>query len=85
LCSEFAGMAPRGLALPEGPALELSLTPRLESWERHDHPAQMALREFVVHVQELVDPVIASTRGELAVRLRCVFARCGGSVVGARS
>lgn len=64
-----SGMQPRVFALPEGPALEVSLTPRLESWERHDHPAQAALREFVGHVRELVDPVIARTRGELAVRL----------------
>jgi hypothetical protein len=62
-------MRPRVFALPEGPPLQLSLTPRLESWERHDHPAQAALREFVAHVRELVDPVIERTRGELAVRL----------------
>jgi hypothetical protein len=62
-------MHPRVFALPEGPALELSLTPRLESSERRDHPAQRALREFVGHARELVDPVIESTRGELAVRL----------------
>jgi hypothetical protein len=62
-------MAPRVFALPDGRALELSLTPRLESWERHDHPAQVALRGFVAHVRELVDPVIERTRGELAVRL----------------
>ena len=34
---------PRVFGLPEGPALESSLTPRLESLERHDHPAQTAL------------------------------------------
>jgi hypothetical protein len=62
-------MHPRVFAVPEGPAVELSLTPRLESWERRDHPAQTALREFVGHVRELVDPVIERTRGELAVRL----------------
>lgn len=56
-------------ALPEGPALELALMPRLESWDRRDHPAQRALREFVDHVRELVDPVIETTSGELAVRL----------------
>lgn len=63
------GMQPRVFALPEGPAVELSLTPRLESWERHDHPMQTALREFVAHVRELIEPVIETTRGELAVRL----------------
>jgi hypothetical protein len=62
-------MRPRVFALPVGPALELSLTPRLESWERRDHPAQTALREFVGHVRELVDPVIERIDGEVALRL----------------
>jgi hypothetical protein len=61
--------------MPDGPALELGLTPRLESWERREHPAQVALREFVAHVHELVDPQIESTQGELAFRLEVGLAR----------
>ena len=62
-------MSARIFALPEGPALELGLAPRLESWERREHPAQVALREFVAHAHDLIDPVIESTPGELAFRL----------------
>ena len=56
-------------AIPEGPQIELELAPRLESWERHDNPAQVALREFVVHVRDLIDPMIDATPGPLAFRL----------------
>lgn len=62
-------MRPRVFAVPEGPALELSLAPRLESWDRRDHPSQVALRRFVAHVHELVDPIIDRTPGELVLRL----------------
>jgi hypothetical protein len=41
----------------------------LESWERREHRAQVALRAFVAHVRELIDPVIERTQGELAFRL----------------
>ena len=50
---------------PGGAALELRLPPRLESWNRYDDPAQVALREFVAHVHELIDPRIAATASDL--------------------
>jgi hypothetical protein len=55
--------------MPEGVSFELALPPRLESWNRYSDPAQVALREFVAHVHELIDPVIDSTAGSLAFRL----------------
>lgn len=59
----------RVFAIPHGPPVELRLPPRLESWNRYDDPAQVALREFGAHVRELIDPVIAATAGDLAFRL----------------
>ena len=62
-------MAARVFAIPDGPAIELALVPRLESWERHEHRSRVALREFVAHVRDLIDPVIDATPGELPFRL----------------
>jgi hypothetical protein len=56
-------------AIPEGLTVELGLAPRLESWERRDDPAQVALREFVSRVYELIDPLIDSLDGPLAFHL----------------
>jgi hypothetical protein len=56
-------------AIPEGPPIELELRPRLESWNRRDDPDQVALREFVAHVHERIDPIIDATDGLLAFRL----------------
>jgi hypothetical protein len=41
----------------------------LESWNKRDDPDQIALREFVSHVRERIDPVIDKTGGLLAFRL----------------
>lgn len=43
--------------------------PRLESWERRDDPAQVALREFVSYVHELIDPAVEALDGPLAFHL----------------
>jgi hypothetical protein len=56
-------------AIPEGPSIDLELEPRLESWNRRDDRAQVALREFVEHVRERIDPVLEATAGLLAFRL----------------
>jgi hypothetical protein len=56
-------------AIPEATPVRLSLAPRLESWNRHDDPAQVALREFVAHTRELIEPTLAATEGPLAFRL----------------
>jgi hypothetical protein len=56
-------------AIPEGPVLELGLEPRLESWNRREDPAQVALREFVEHVRERIGPALEATVGLLAFRL----------------
>jgi hypothetical protein len=56
-------------AIPEGPSIELELEPRLESWNQRDDPVQVALREFVAHVRELIDPALEATAGVLAFRL----------------
>jgi hypothetical protein len=43
-------------SIPEGPAIELDLAPRLESWDRFDDRDHVALREFVAHVRERIEP-----------------------------
>lgn len=59
----------RVFAMPDGPSFDLRLPPRLESWNRNEDPAQLALREFVAHVHELIDPITATSAGSLAFRL----------------
>jgi hypothetical protein len=49
------GVSAIAFSLPHGPPLEFELAPRVESWERHDDPAQVALREFIAHVYERID------------------------------
>jgi hypothetical protein len=56
-------------AIPEGPSIELELEPRLESWNQRDDPVQVALREFVEHVRERIDPALEATAGSLVFRL----------------
>jgi hypothetical protein len=56
-------------AMPTGPAMELELAPRLESWNRYDDPDQVALRKFVAHLRERIGPVVEQTSGPLAFRL----------------
>lgn len=56
-------------SIPEGRAIDLELAPRLESWNRYDDPDQVALREFVAHVRERIDPLLAGASGLLAFRL----------------
>jgi hypothetical protein len=65
----MCGLSGVVFAIPAGPALELELAPRLESWNRRDDPAQVALREFISHVRERIDPLIDALDGPLAFRL----------------
>src|ERR1700716_4025618 len=46
-----------------------SVLAALESWNRYDDPDQVALREFVAHVRERIDPGLTQTTGRLALRL----------------
>jgi hypothetical protein len=55
-------------SIPAGPAIELELAPRLESWNRYDDPDQVALREFVAHVRERIERFLAPPSGPLAFR-----------------
>jgi hypothetical protein len=65
----ICGVSAIAFSLPQGPAVELDLAPKLESWERHDHPDQVALREFVAHVHERIDPLMGELAGPLAFHL----------------
>ena len=56
-------------AMPDGPGTALELAPRLESWNAKDHPDQVALRAWVGHVRERLDPRLAGIDGPAAVRL----------------
>ncbi len=76
---------PLAFAMPDGPALALRLQPRLESWERRDHPAQVALREFVAHVHELIDPRHRADGWRFGIPTRRGSAGRHRSAVGARS
>ena len=60
---------PAVFAMPEGRRIRLELPPRLESWERSDHPDQVRLRAFVAHVRELIDPIAKNSESPLALRL----------------
>jgi hypothetical protein len=44
----------RWYARPEGDSHELRLAPRLESWEKADHPDQVRLREYLDDTEELL-------------------------------
>jgi hypothetical protein len=55
--------------MPDGLPIRLELAPRLESWNRSDHPDQIRLRAFVAHVRELIDPVAQNFEPPLAFRL----------------
>lgn len=55
--------------MPQAERTRLELAPRLESWDRSDHPDQVRLRAFVSHVRELIDPVADDIDGELALHL----------------
>lgn len=56
-------------SIPDGPKIKLGLPPRVESWNRHDDPEQVALRAFVAHVHQLITPTLESTEGLFALRL----------------
>lgn len=56
-------------AMPDGDRFRLELEPRLESWNKHDHPDQVRLRAFVTHVRELIDQPAEDLEGPLAFRL----------------
>jgi hypothetical protein len=61
---------PAVYGIPSTEPISLAVRPRLESWMRHDHPDQLRLREFVAHVRDHVDPVLANAgQGSLALRL----------------
>ncbi len=55
---------------PVGEAVELAVQPRLESWEAAGHPAQIALGEYLDHVETALAPQLQRHMGrDLAVRL----------------
>jgi|tagenome__1003787_1003787.scaffolds.fasta_scaffold20986645_4 hypothetical protein len=56
-------------AMPERRRIRLELPPRLESWERSDHPDQVRLRAFVAHVRGLIEPIADDIAAPLALRL----------------
>lgn len=56
-------------SMPAGSQLPLELTPRLESWNAHNHPDQVRLREFVAHVRSLTDSVANQIGGPLSLHL----------------
>jgi hypothetical protein len=60
---------PAVFAMPEARRIRLELSPRLESWNRSDHPDQVRLRAFVAHVRKLIDPVANGIETPLAFRL----------------
>lgn len=60
---------PAVFAMPEARRIRLELSPRLESWNRKDHPDQVRLRTFVAHVRELIDPIAEGIEGPLAFQL----------------
>ena len=60
---------PAVFAMPVGRRIRLELPPRLESWERSDHPDQLRLRAFVAHVREVIDPIAEDIEGPLAFQL----------------
>jgi hypothetical protein len=55
---------------PTDRVTELDVQPRLESWERSDHPDQMVLRRYVDHVHDLaVSALRKHETEELVLRL----------------
>jgi hypothetical protein len=46
---------------------ELPFRPRLESWERNEHPAQVALLEYREQIAELAAPALAALEPRLAL------------------
>lgn len=55
---------------PVGHAVGLAVQPRLESWERTGHPAQLALGAYLDHVEAAVNPHLRELRQrDLAVSL----------------
>jgi hypothetical protein len=63
------GPQPITYLMPDGPPSPLSVTPRLESWNRADHPDQVRLGEFVAHVRDGIDPILDATDAPLTFRL----------------
>lgn len=45
----------RWFSCPENKALQLTVTPRPESWNAKDHPDQQRLRDYLAATEELVD------------------------------
>jgi hypothetical protein len=62
-------VAPTVYSLPDGQAIRLDLEPRLDSWERRGHPAQVRLSAFVEHVLARIGPPMKRIDGPLALRL----------------
>jgi hypothetical protein len=55
--------------MPAGPAIPLTLAPRLESWNARDHRDQVALRAWLAHVHEPRRALEERTDGALALRV----------------
>ncbi|KIH98607.1 hypothetical protein LP52_12345 [Streptomonospora alba] len=58
---------------PNAECLPLRIRPRLDSWERGGHPDQVRLEEYLVHVQEIVQPRLERTPGPRVLRLDVVL------------
>src|SRR5437899_10976662 len=50
-----------------------SVKPQLASWERAGHPSQVKLARFLVHVDAIAAPVLATVRGRGAAELLVGF------------
>jgi hypothetical protein len=68
---------------PVGEAVELAIQPRVESWECTGHPAQLALGEYLDHVQAVLRPLLQRHMGgDLAISLE-VGLPSGAPLIGA--
>src|SRR3954468_20769293 len=57
-------------APPTGDAIELLSAPRLASWDKKDHPSQLALTAYLGQVKQLLRPMLdASPPNALAMEL----------------
>jgi hypothetical protein len=50
-------------------AVQLSIEPRLASWDRAGHPSQVRLADFLAHVDAVARPVMALLDGRVAAEL----------------
>ena len=61
--------SPLSFAMPQGESIPLELRPRLESWDAHDHPSQVGLREWVAHVTDRAQAGLKAIDGAASVRI----------------